>query len=269
MNSSLSDALRFALSGLLASLLGCAPDYDSSTVEAPPRAAPKESVPSASARVMASTLASNCAELREWLLVTRDEVEQTPSSVNWKVPREALDYPTPAIQALASRNAALVNALAERSDGGAPDDPLARATARALFDDSVSACHFEPIAIEDARDREPYPASDGGVAEKRFHGRLAPELIQHEVRAHFESLRHCYERGLSRDPKLQGTVATKFVIKRDGTVSHVEDGGNGGSTLPSRRVLACVRDTFRKLVFPAPEGGIVTVVYPIIFNPGD
>ncbi len=25
--------------------------------------------------------------------------------------------------------------------------------------------------------------------------------------------------------------------------------------------------TYRKLVFPQPEGGIVTVVYPILFSP--
>jgi hypothetical protein len=34
-------------------------------------------------------------------------------------------------------------------------------------------------------------------------------------------------------------------------------------------VVACVVRGFGTIRFPAPEGGIVTVVYPIIFNPAD
>ncbi|HEY2509953.1 MAG TPA: AgmX/PglI C-terminal domain-containing protein [Polyangiaceae bacterium] len=271
MTFSLNDALRVALAVTFSvPLLACEPDSYGSPVEAPTRPAPKfESAPSASTEVRPSTVTGDCADFRGWLLVTRDEVEHAPISVNWRVPREALAYATPAIQALAARNAALVNALADLGDGGAHDDRLARVMARALFDDSVNTCHFEPIAFEDAPEEAPdsgtVAALDGG-AEKRPYGRLAPELIQREVRSHFGLLRTCYESGLRVDPNLQGTVATKFVIKRDGTVSHVE---GVGSDLPARRVLACVHDAFRKLVFPRPNGGIVTVVYPIIFKPGD
>jgi hypothetical protein len=41
------------------------------------------------------------------------------------------------------------------------------------------------------------------------------------------------------------------------------------SDLPDAAVVKCVVDGFRKLQFPKPEGGIVTVVYPIVFNPED
>jgi hypothetical protein len=44
--------------------------------------------------------------------------------------------------------------------------------------------------------------------------------------------------------------------------------GNGGSDLPDPAVTACVTSAFRGLSFPAPENGIVTVIYPIVFTPG-
>jgi hypothetical protein len=61
-------------------------------------------------------------------------------------------------------------------------------------------------------------------------------------------------------------VAVKFVIDRAGSVSTASD---GGSDLPDQGVVSCVVRGFGNLSFPQPEGGIVTVVYPIIFNPGD
>jgi hypothetical protein len=44
---------------------------------------------------------------------------------------------------------------------------------------------------------------------------------------------------------------------------------DGGSDLPDQSVVQCVVRGFGNLSFPQPEGGMVTVVYPIIFNPGD
>ena len=44
---------------------------------------------------------------------------------------------------------------------------------------------------------------------------------------------------------------------------------DGGSDLPDQSVVQCVVRGFGNLSFPQPEGGMVTVVYPIMFNPGD
>jgi hypothetical protein len=96
-------------------------------------------------------------------------------------------------------------------------------------------------------------------------GRLAPERIQSVVRANFDALRACYETGLKRDAQLRGRVGVRFVIGLDGRVSGVSD---EGSDMPDREVLRCVLDGFRLLEFPRPDGGIVKVVYPIIFSPG-
>jgi pSer/pThr/pTyr-binding forkhead associated (FHA) protein len=96
-------------------------------------------------------------------------------------------------------------------------------------------------------------------------GRLPPEVIQRIVRQNYGRFRMCYEQGLGRNPNLEGRVSARFVIGRDGAVSNAS---NGGSDLPDSGVVACVVSAFYGLSFPQPEGGIVTVVYPIMLSPG-
>jgi hypothetical protein len=96
-------------------------------------------------------------------------------------------------------------------------------------------------------------------------GRLPPEVIQRTVRQNFGEFRKCYEQGLARDSNLEGRVQVRFVIDRDGSVRNVTD---DGSDLPDLAVRDCVLEAFKLLKFPAPEGGIVTVVYPIMLAPG-
>jgi hypothetical protein len=98
------------------------------------------------------------------------------------------------------------------------------------------------------------------------NGRLPPEVIQRIVRQNFGRFRLCYESGLKNNPTLQGRVAVKFVIDRKGAVALTAD---GGSDLPDGGVVSCVVRGFGNLSFPEPEGGMVTVVYPIMFAPGD
>lgn len=96
-------------------------------------------------------------------------------------------------------------------------------------------------------------------------GKLAPEVIQRIVRQNFGRFRLCYENGLRNNPTLQGRVVVKFVIGADGAVSSTSD---GGSDLPDKAVVQCVLRSFGGLSFPAPEGGMVTVTFPISFTPG-
>lgn len=98
------------------------------------------------------------------------------------------------------------------------------------------------------------------------NGRLPPEVIQRIVRQNYGRFRLCYENGLRNNPNLQGRVSVRFIIGRDGSVSNV---GNAGSDLPDPAVVSCVTRAYYGLSFPQPEGGIVTVVYPIMFSPGD
>lgn len=95
-------------------------------------------------------------------------------------------------------------------------------------------------------------------------GRLPPEAIQRIIRQNFGRLRFCYENALVHTPDLAGRVSVRFVIGRDGAVSQVTD---GGSSMPDPAVVACVLRTFYGISFPQPEGGVVTVTYPIQFSP--
>ncbi len=125
----------------------------------------------------------------------------------------------------------------------------------------------------------------------KVKGRLAPEIIQRIVRDNFAGMRTCYEEGLRRDPTLKGKISTKFVIGLDGTVSSAADVHDAPPSerpdlpealrdvdgrrqreeprFPDPEVTACVVARFKALRFPQPQGGIVTVVYPVIFQPGE
>ncbi|HVY27172.1 MAG TPA: AgmX/PglI C-terminal domain-containing protein [Polyangiaceae bacterium] len=96
-------------------------------------------------------------------------------------------------------------------------------------------------------------------------GQLPPEVVQRIVRQNFGRFRLCYENGLRNDPNLQGKISARFVIGRDGAVSNV---ANAGSQLSDSTVVSCVLASFYGLTFPQPESGIVTVVYPMTFEPG-
>jgi hypothetical protein len=96
------------------------------------------------------------------------------------------------------------------------------------------------------------------------NGRLPPEVIQRVVRQNFGRFKLCYESGLRNNPNLQGRVAVRFIIGRDGGVMSTE---SGGSDLPDSGVVSCVTRAFYGLSFPQPENGIVTVSYPIVLSP--
>lgn len=98
------------------------------------------------------------------------------------------------------------------------------------------------------------------------NGRLPAEVIQRIVRQNFGRFRLCYEAGLRNNPALSGRVVTKFVIGRDGAVAQASD---AGSDLASQDVVSCVVRSFNNLSFPQPEGGVTTVVYPIVLTPGE
>jgi hypothetical protein len=97
-------------------------------------------------------------------------------------------------------------------------------------------------------------------------GRLPPEIIQRIVRQNFGRFRGCYEQGLRANANLQGRVSVRFLIDLDGSVIQA---ANGGSDLPDTATVDCIVRAFTGLSFPQPEGGRITVVYPLVFSPGD
>lgn len=95
-------------------------------------------------------------------------------------------------------------------------------------------------------------------------GRIPPEVIQRTIRQNFGRFRMCYERGLAKNPNLEGRVAVRFVIDRQGAVASASASDGIGDA----SVTKCVESAFYGLGFAAPEGGIVTVTYPLLFTPG-
>lgn len=104
-------------------------------------------------------------------------------------------------------------------------------------------------------------------ASSKVNGRLPPEVIQRTVRARYDVFRRCYEVALGRNAELRGRVVVRFVIGPDGNVTSVIELPE--TDLPDRAAVACILSEYRGLRFPSPDGGEVTVVYPIMFSPGD
>jgi len=97
-------------------------------------------------------------------------------------------------------------------------------------------------------------------------GQLPPEVINRIARQNFGRFKLCYTSGLEKDPKLTGTVTTHFVIDEKGAVSKTES--DPSTTMPNADVVACIGRGFSTLSFPQPTAGVVTVTFPLTFEPG-
>lgn len=93
-------------------------------------------------------------------------------------------------------------------------------------------------------------------------GGLPPEVIQRIVRSSFGRFRACYDAGLRNDPNLSGNVRVRFTISASGSVKKASASGS----IPDEKVISCVQRAFNSLSFPQPEGGEVSVTYPIVFS---
>ncbi|MCC6521046.1 MAG: serine/threonine protein kinase [Polyangiaceae bacterium] len=95
-------------------------------------------------------------------------------------------------------------------------------------------------------------------------GRLPTEVIRTVVASHYRYLRECFAAALVRLPRLEGLVNMHFTIEEAGDV---EVTSTEGSTITDPEVLRCVSERFGSIGFPKPDGGVVTVIYPIAFTP--
>lgn len=125
------------------------------------------------------------------------------------------------------------------------------------------ACGFGKSVGRGNGDRKP-GAPTLRTAPTQVSGSIPAEVVQRIVRQNFGRFRFCYEKGLARNPNLEGRVAVRFVIGRDGSVSTAAPLSGG---LPDSQVSRCVADGFYGLSFPSPENGIVTVTYPLLLSP--
>ncbi len=98
----------------------------------------------------------------------------------------------------------------------------------------------------------------------QVRGELDRDIVRRIVRAHINEVRHCYNRGLSEDPSLQGKATVEFVIAGSGKVSSstLQD-----TSLSDRTVGECIAKAVQRWKFPKPSGGgTVTVAYPFVLS---
>lgn len=150
------------------------------------------------------------------------------------------------------------------------------------FSDAIGVGDFGSLGIGGTGHCDGGPCSGIGTSHDRLMGRhashfrgprygvpqtnghLPPEVIQRIVRQNDGRYRFCYQQALKTNPELAGRVTVKFLIARDGSVALSAE---GGSDIPDPGVRQCVVSSFAQLSFPAPDSGVVTVVYPIVFSP--
>jgi TonB family protein len=95
-------------------------------------------------------------------------------------------------------------------------------------------------------------------------GGLNRDVINRIIQRHYNEVKYCYEKELTRDPGLYGKVTVLFVI--DGT-GRVGDALVQESSMGSEPVESCIVGHVRRWAFPAPQGGgTVQVTYPYVFK---
>jgi hypothetical protein len=106
-------------------------------------------------------------------------------------------------------------------------------------------------------------------------GRMDPKYIQEVIRGEFFPMaRKCYEELVTRKKDAKGRIEMSFTIvadeKQGGILEDVEASGSRDSGLADEKMTTCMRESMSTLAFrPPAHGGVVTVVYPIEFSPGD
>ena len=138
-----------------------------------------------------------------------------------------------------------------RPSSPAPPEPPPGASAAPAFPTM-------PVVPDDAGDGTP---------------KVDPSYIQRRVREDlFPLAKQCYEDALRRDPRMGGTVEVHFTIMGDPRVGGVVGEASLGdrTTLADPEMQTCVRESMMSVTFDAPpEGGEITVVYPIVFSPDE
>ncbi len=119
-----------------------------------------------------------------------------------------------------------------------------------------------------ARSNTTSDANAGGdAAGPSGKGKLEPEVIQRVVRRNFSKFARCYDQGLAKNATLRGKVAVRFTIQAGGNVTDASD--TDQSTLHDPAVVGCIIHQFEKLTFPSPKGGVVKLIYPLVFGLDD
>jgi hypothetical protein len=106
----------------------------------------------------------------------------------------------------------------------------------------------------------PRPGAGVRLGTPTVSGRLPPEVISRIVRQSYRRFQRCYEQHAQ---SLVGSLSVRFTIDRSGAVSNA---ARAGGDFQNPELQKCILEGFGGLSFPQPEGGVVVVTYPVLFN---
>ncbi len=96
-------------------------------------------------------------------------------------------------------------------------------------------------------------------------GDIDKKAVARAIRKRSSAFQQCYENALKSNSKLQGKLVVEFTINTSGRVSDtrvIKDG------LGSPAVARCVQSTLKRLRFPRPKDGEVSITNAFVFTPG-
>src|SRR5262249_44506813 len=126
-------------------------------------------------------------------------------------------------------------------------DPAVRARAQAIWEKMAEYHPRNPALIVGSASIGASTLTGGRVAN-------ATEV----VRGPALGFRRCYNKGLSEDPKMGGSIRVTAVIDASGAVVSVTETHSGLSDA----LVACVVERARAARFAPPQGGSATIVIP-------
>lgn len=96
-------------------------------------------------------------------------------------------------------------------------------------------------------------------------GTIDKKGVQRALRARGKAFQLCYENALKQNSKLAGKLVVEFTIGDRGRVVDATVVNDG---LGSPQVARCVIDTLKRVRFPPPEDGDVSITNTFVFQPG-
>jgi hypothetical protein len=96
-------------------------------------------------------------------------------------------------------------------------------------------------------------------------GRVDKKGVAATIRRRQDAFQSCYENALKANSKLQGKLVVEFTIGDGGKVTDARVVRDG---LGSAEVAGCVLATLKRIRFPSPADGEVTISNSFVFQPG-
>lgn len=96
-------------------------------------------------------------------------------------------------------------------------------------------------------------------------GRIDKKSVAATIRRRQDAFQSCYENALKANSKLQGKLVVEFTIGDNGKVTDARVVRDG---VGSAEVSTCVVATLKRIRFPAPSDGEVTISNSFVFQPG-